>query len=58
MFPTFPSKAGQERRRRRQTPNAPVRGEGGADDAKVDFSGIFQGRETEEAGGGFTLKMG
>ncbi|KAF2209631.1 hypothetical protein CERZMDRAFT_86937 [Cercospora zeae-maydis SCOH1-5] len=27
MFPTFPSKAGQERRRkRRETPNAPVRG--------------------------------
>src|SRR5277367_5587344 len=27
MFPTFPSKAGQEKRRRRATPQAPVRGE-------------------------------
>lgn len=27
MFPTFPSKAGRERRRRRETPQAPVRGE-------------------------------
>ncbi|KAJ4362249.1 hypothetical protein N0V85_009360, partial [Neurospora sp. IMI 360204] len=27
MFPTFPSKAGQEKRRRRETPNAPARGQ-------------------------------
>lgn len=27
MFPTFPSKAGQEKRRRLATPHAPVRGE-------------------------------
>jgi cell division cycle 2-like protein len=56
MFPTFPSKAGQEKRRRRGTPNAPVRGkvkELGA----VDFSGIFAGREEEERGGGFSLKL-
>ncbi|KAF2852796.1 kinase-like protein [Plenodomus tracheiphilus IPT5] len=53
MFPTFPSKAGQERRRKK-SPNAPKRGEvkGG-----VDFSSIFAKREDEERGGGFMLKM-
>ncbi|KAL1311374.1 hypothetical protein AAFC00_001543 [Neodothiora populina] len=56
MFPTFPSKAGQERRRRVRTPNAPTRnGEAGAD---VDFSGLFAGRADEEQGAGFSLKMG
>lgn len=60
LFPTFPSKAGQERRRRNRTPNAPVRGEDGAlAGAKdVDFSGIFAGREDEEQGAGFALRMG
>ncbi|KAK0099619.1 hypothetical protein ONS96_008119 [Cadophora gregata f. sp. sojae] len=61
MFPTFPSKAGQEKRRRRATPNAPVRGgAGGAGKGfggVVDFSGIFEGREMEEKGGGFALKL-
>jgi len=58
MFPTFPSKAGQEKRRRRATPNAPVRGEGGKGfGGVVDFSGIFEGREEEERGGGFALKL-
>lgn len=57
MFPTFPSKAGQERRRRKQTPNAPVRGQQAADLGAVDFSGIFSGREREERGGGFQLRM-
>jgi cell division cycle 2-like len=57
MFPTFPSKAGQERRRRRETPNAPGRGQKAADLGNVDFSGIFAGREKEERGGGFTLRM-
>jgi cell division cycle 2-like protein len=56
MFPTFPSKAGQEKRRRRLTPNAPVRG-AAPDMAAVDFSGIFAGREDEEKGGGFSLKL-
>jgi cell division cycle 2-like protein len=56
MFPTFPSKAGQEKRRRRGTPNAPVRGKVG-DIGAVDFSGIFAGREEEERGGGFSLKL-
>ena len=57
MFPTFPSKAGQERRRRRETPNAPGRGGKAVDLGAVDFSGIFAGREKEEKGGGFSLRM-
>lgn len=56
MFPTFPSKAGQERRRRRDTPNAPVRGRA-ADLGDVDFTGIFARREREEKGAGFQLRM-
>ncbi|RFU33921.1 hypothetical protein B7463_g2445, partial [Scytalidium lignicola] len=56
MFPTFPSKAGQEKRRRRGTPNAPIRG-AAPDIHAVDFSGIFAGREEEEKGGGFSLKL-
>ena len=58
LFPTFPSKAGQEKRRRVASPNAPIRGEapriGGGD---VDFSGIFANREQEQVGGGFSLKL-
>ncbi|KAK1750672.1 kinase-like domain-containing protein [Echria macrotheca] len=57
MFPTFPSKAGQERRRRKQTPLAPVRGQQAAELGSVDFSGLFSGREREERGGGFSLRM-
>jgi cell division cycle 2-like protein len=57
MFPTFPSKAGQERRRRRETPNAPMRGGRAVEMGAVDFSGIFSGREKEEKGGGFSLRM-
>jgi len=58
MFPTFPSKAGQEKRRRVASPNAPKRddalnSEGGA----ADFSGIFANRDQEEVGGGFSLKL-
>ncbi|KAI1826145.1 Pkinase-domain-containing protein [Xylaria intraflava] len=56
MFPTFPSKAGQERRRRHDTPNAPGRGQVAALGA-VDFTGIFAGRDKEERGGGFSLRM-
>jgi cell division cycle 2-like len=60
MFPTFPSKAGQEKRRKR-TPSAPKRGEhgafGGFGKDGVDFTGIFAGREFEEAGAGFQLKL-
>lgn len=58
MFPTFPSKAGQEKRRRQASPNAPIRGDapkiGGE---AADFSSIFAGRDMEESGGGFRLKM-
>ncbi|KAK3692455.1 kinase-like domain-containing protein [Podospora appendiculata] len=57
MFPTFPSKAGQERRHRRTTPNAPARGQQAVDLGAVDFSGIFSGRDKEERGGGFSLRM-
>jgi len=56
MFPTFPSKAGQERRRKRQTPLAPVRGQA-VELGNVDFTGIFSGRDREERGGGFSLRM-
>ncbi|PNP49967.1 hypothetical protein THARTR1_09298 [Trichoderma harzianum] len=55
LFPTFPSKAGQERRRRHE-PDAPVRGQAVAL-GDVDFSGIFQGRDKEERGAGFSLRM-
>ncbi|UPK93109.1 hypothetical protein LCI18_004044 [Fusarium solani-melongenae] len=55
MFPTFPSKAGQERRRR-QEPHAPVRGQA-ASLGDADFTGIFQGRDREERGAGFQLRM-
>jgi cell division cycle 2-like protein len=46
MFPTFPSKAGQERRRRCDEPHAPVRDDAAAaaEVRNLDFSGIFQGR--------------
>lgn len=58
MFPTFPSKAGQEKRRRVASPNAPKRGDAPkiAGDA-ADFSGIFVDRDEEEVGGGFALKL-
>jgi cell division cycle 2-like protein len=56
MFPTFPSKAGQERRRKR-SPVAPKRGERAGAVGNVDFSGLFAGREEEERGAGFQLKM-
>lgn len=55
MFPTFPSKAGLEKRRR-HTPNAPIRGNAPGLQS-IDFSGIFAGREEEEKGGGFSLKL-
>jgi cell division cycle 2-like len=58
MFPTFPSKAGQEKRRRLATPNAPKRGDApGLQGQVADFSGIFAGREEEESGAGFSLKL-
>ncbi|KAI7537560.1 serine/threonine protein kinase, CMGC family, CDC2/CDK subfamily [Hortaea werneckii] len=57
LFPTFPSKAGQEKRRRHFSPNAPVRGEAPGLQGNMDFSGIFKGREAEEKGAGFALKV-
>ncbi|KAH7313286.1 cyclin-dependent kinase G-1 [Stachybotrys elegans] len=56
LFPTFPSKAGQEKRRRHE-PHAPVRGQAAAL-GDVDFSGIFQDRDKEQRGAGFSLRMG
>lgn len=58
IFPTFPSKAGQEKRRRVASPSAPKRGDAPriAGEA-ADFSGIFANRDTEEVGGGFALKL-
>lgn len=58
MFPTFPSKAGMERRRRRETPEAPKRGE---EAPRLDFAGVFGGApggDSGEAGAGFTLRLG
>ena len=57
MFPTFPSKAGQEKRRRRTTPQAPVRGDAPKMNEE-DFKGMFAGREDEEKGAGFALRLG
>ncbi|MCJ1402951.1 hypothetical protein MMC11_006172 [Xylographa trunciseda] len=58
MFPTFPSKAGQEKRRRAASPSAPKRGEAPKIQGEaVDFSGIFAGREDEDVGAGFSLKL-
>ncbi|KAL9598322.1 MAG: hypothetical protein Q9219_004550 [cf. Caloplaca sp. 3 TL-2023] len=60
MFPTFPSKAGQEKRRKVASPSAPKRGEQAPriEGEGADFRGIFAGREGEEVGGGFSLRMG
>ncbi|KAL6702653.1 hypothetical protein ACN47E_001276 [Coniothyrium glycines] len=65
MFPTFPSRAGQERRRR-QSPDAPKRnerGKGGPADG-LDFSSIFAAGagagvrgEDGDKGAGFMLKL-
>jgi len=57
MFPTFPSKANQEKRRRRETPQAPVRGDAPKLEEQ-EFEGIFAGRADEEQGAGFALRLG
>lgn len=57
MFPTFPSKAGQERRRRRHTPQAPDRGDAPKMGAE-DVASMFSKTEEEQQGGGFALRMG
>ena len=56
MFPSFPSKAGQEKRRKLMTPNAPVRG-AAPGLGEIDYNSIFKGREQEQKGGGFQLKL-
>ncbi|RMD41810.1 hypothetical protein DV735_g3316, partial [Chaetothyriales sp. CBS 134920] len=56
MFPTFPSKAGQEKRRRKATPQAPVRGAAPAISEHEAVS-IFAQRDQEEQGAGFALRM-
>ncbi|KAL4807250.1 kinase-like domain-containing protein [Aspergillus unguis] len=58
MFPTFPSKAGMEKRRRRETPEAPKRGQ---EAPKLDFASVFGGQgsgDGGESGAGFTLRLG
>lgn len=59
MFPTFPSKAGLEKRRRRETPEAPKRGQ---EAPKLDFASVFgggaSGGDAGETGAGFTLRVG
>ncbi|KAF2725089.1 serine/threonine protein kinase, CMGC family, CDC2/CDK subfamily [Polychaeton citri CBS 116435] len=44
MFPTFPSKAGQEKRKRWTSPPAPIRGETVSHFSRHDFSNVFTGR--------------
>ncbi|PGH28684.1 CMGC/CDK protein kinase [[Emmonsia] crescens] len=62
MFPTFPSKAGMEKRRRRETPEAPKRGE---EAPRLDFANVFGAGASgvgdgtgPEAGAGFALRLG
>ncbi|KAJ5604850.1 hypothetical protein N7510_010004 [Penicillium lagena] len=58
MFPTFPSKAGMEKRRRHHTPEAPKRGQ---EAPQLDFAGVFGGApggDTGEVGAGFSLRLG
>lgn len=56
MMPTFPSKAGQEKRRRMPTPKAPSRGEAPAIDSEQAFS-MFADQSQEKQGGGFALRV-
>ncbi|KAK5107788.1 hypothetical protein LTR62_000656 [Meristemomyces frigidus] len=52
MFPTFPSKAGQERRRRQASPDAPERGTAPKLEGEVDFSTVFEVRDGDVDGKG------
>lgn len=56
MFPTFPSKAGMEKRRKGWSPSAPQRGEAPRLEGG-DLGGIFGGAAEEEVGGGFRLRL-
>ncbi|KAI5309157.1 hypothetical protein KEM55_003924 [Ascosphaera atra] len=56
MFPTFPSKAGLEKRRRRATPEAPKHGE---EVPQLDFASAFgSGQSSGSQGAGFSLRFG
>jgi cell division cycle 2-like len=55
MFPTFPSKAGGERRRRVSSPTAPKRGDAPMIDVN-EFTGLFSA--DVDKGAGFSLKLG
>ena len=55
MFPTFPSRAGQEKRRRLASPNAPIRGD--APRLEGGLTGGIFGRR-EDVGAGFSLRVG
>ncbi|KAI5309097.1 hypothetical protein KEM55_004086 [Ascosphaera atra] len=56
MFPTFPSKAGLEKRRRRATPEAPKHGE---EVPHLDFASAFGGgMSSGSQGAGFSLRFG
>ena len=57
MFPTFPSKAGQEKRRKVVTPSAHRAGAVASLRGDLDLTGLFAGREDEEVGAGFRLKL-
>ena len=64
FFPTFPSKAGQERRRKIDTPDAPVRGQAvpqlKEDDLRSALGGLLPAggaEEEEQRGAGFALKF-
>jgi cell division cycle 2-like len=56
MFPTFPSKANEEKRRRKETPRAPSRGKTPGLDER-DLEGLFAGWEDQERGAGFALRF-
>lgn len=57
MLPTFPSRAGQEKRRRKVTPQAPDRGDAPRIGAE-DFATAFGSAADEPHGAGFSLRMG
>lgn len=57
MMPTFPSKAGLEKRRKIVTPQAPVRGKAPKLDEK-ELVGLFAEQGSEMQGAGFALNMG
>jgi cell division cycle 2-like len=56
LFPTFPSKANQERRPRKE-PHAPARGGKAAELDEVDCTHLFGARDSEAKGAGFRLHM-